>query len=75
MALYYSLPVYKLVYDLILKVFEATKDFSKEIENFILRCYLMREKIILTLINGLVICQDMINQTSQFTAYLTLHFR
>ena len=30
MALYYSLPVYKQVYDLILKVFEATKDFSKE---------------------------------------------
>ena len=30
MALYYSLPVYKQVYDLILKVFEVTKDFSKE---------------------------------------------
>jgi hypothetical protein len=28
--LYYSLPVYKQVYDLILKVFEVTKDFSKE---------------------------------------------
>ena len=30
MALYYTLPVYKDTYDLILKIFEYTKDFSKE---------------------------------------------
>ena len=30
MALYYDLPVYKDVYRLILKIFEYTKDFSRE---------------------------------------------
>ena len=30
MALYYTLPVYKDVYDLILKIFEYSKDFSRE---------------------------------------------
>jgi hypothetical protein len=31
MALYYDLPVYRDTYKLILKIFECTKDFSKEI--------------------------------------------
>ena len=30
MALYYDLPVYRDTYKLILKIFECTKDFSKE---------------------------------------------
>ena len=30
MALYYDLPVYKDVYSLILKIFEYTKEFSRE---------------------------------------------
>ena len=30
MALYYDLPVYRDTYQLILKIFECTKDFSKE---------------------------------------------
>ncbi|MGK0364746.1 MAG: hypothetical protein ACI85O_001804 [Saprospiraceae bacterium] len=30
MALYYDLPVFKEVYQLILKIFEYTKDFPKE---------------------------------------------
>jgi hypothetical protein len=30
MALYYSLPVYRDTYKLILKIFEITKDFPKE---------------------------------------------
>ena len=30
MALYYDLPVFKEVYELILKIFEYTKDFPKE---------------------------------------------
>ena len=30
MALYYELPVYRDTYKLILKIFECTKDFSKE---------------------------------------------
>lgn len=30
MALYYDLPVYRDMYQLILKIFECTKDFSKE---------------------------------------------
>lgn len=30
MALYYNLPVYRDTYKLILKIFEVTKDFSKE---------------------------------------------
>jgi hypothetical protein len=30
MALYYDLPVYRDTYRLILKIFECTKDFSKE---------------------------------------------
>jgi hypothetical protein len=30
MALYYELPVYRDTYRLILKIFECTKDFSKE---------------------------------------------
>ena len=30
MALYYELPVYRDVYNLILMIFECTKDFSKE---------------------------------------------
>lgn len=30
MALYYELPVYRDTYQLILKIFEFTKDFSKE---------------------------------------------
>ena len=30
MALYYDLPVYRATYKLILKIFECTKDFSKE---------------------------------------------
>jgi hypothetical protein len=30
MALYYELPVYRDTYQLILKIFECTKDFSKE---------------------------------------------
>ncbi len=30
MALYYDLPVFKQVYQLILKIFEYTKDFPKE---------------------------------------------
>jgi hypothetical protein len=30
MALYYNLPVYRDTYRLILKIFEVTKDFSKE---------------------------------------------
>jgi len=30
MALYYELPVYKDTYKLILKIFECTKDFSRE---------------------------------------------
>jgi len=30
MALYYDLPVYRDTYTLILKIFECTKDFSKE---------------------------------------------
>jgi len=31
MALYYDLPVYKVVYRLILKVFKYTKDFPREV--------------------------------------------
>jgi len=30
MALYYDLPVFKEVYQLVLKIFEYTKDFPKE---------------------------------------------
>jgi len=46
MALYYDLPVYKDVYRLILKIFEYTKDFSREYK-YTLGQDLKRDSIVL----------------------------